>query len=90
MNDDSLFEIINPSSEPCLAKKAHIQGNLIQKKQSIPTLAGTHIYNVDNLAPPLDPVNFNVFGRLFGVSFITDDVTYIRSISPFEYVRCYQ
>ena len=45
---------------------------------------------MDNLAPPLDPVNFNVFGRLFGVSFIADDVSYIRSISPFEYVRCYQ
>ena len=85
MYDDILFKIINPSLASTLEQEAHLQGNLIQKKQYIPILAGTSLYNVDYLAPPLEPVNFNVFGRLFDIYYGVDGITYVWSILPSEY-----
>ena len=90
VEDDTLYELINDNTNEKIPSKSYIEGNLILKKQSIPTLAGTNIYNADHPAPTLGPSNFNVFGNLFGIAFTSNNMKMIRKISPFEYISCFQ
>jgi len=53
-------------------------------------LPGLAVVGLDGLCPPFDPSdNCNLFGHHFGIEFIHQDHTYVRSISPFEFVSCF-
>ena len=54
-------------------------------------VAGSAVVCVDGLCPPFDPTsNSNLFGHYFGMEFVHCDNTYVRSISPFEFARCFR
>jgi hypothetical protein len=53
-------------------------------------LVGLAVLSVDNLCPPFSPIaNTNVFGHYFDIEFKHDGHTYVRAISPFEFVLCF-
>ncbi len=44
---------------------------------------------LDGLCPPFDPANnSNLFGHYFGIEFVHNGHTYVRTISPFEFASC--
>ena len=53
-------------------------------------LPGSSVVSVDGLCPPFDPSDTsNLFGHHFGIEFIHQGHTYVRAISPFEFVSCF-
>ncbi len=53
-------------------------------------LIGSAVVRVDGLCPPFQPTeNGNLFGHYFAVEFVHDGHTYVRAISPFEFVSCF-
>ena len=53
-------------------------------------LVGSAVVSVNNLCPPFTPLmHTNVFGHYFGIEFKHDGHTYVRAISPFEFVSCF-
>jgi hypothetical protein len=60
----------------------------------VPPLAvvvGSFVVGVDGLCPQFNPnENVNLFGHYFGIEFVADGHTYVRAISPFEFVSCFR
>jgi hypothetical protein len=54
-------------------------------------LVGSAVICIDGLCPPFNPIaNTNVFGHYFGIEYRWEGSTYIRAISPFEFVSCFR
>ena len=53
-------------------------------------MVGSAVFSDIDLCPPFNPItNTNVFGHYFGIEFTHDGHTYVRAISPFEFVSCF-
>ena len=53
-------------------------------------LVGSAIFSDIDLCPPFNPItNTNGFGHYFGIEFMHNGHTYVRAISPFEFVLCF-
>ncbi len=54
-------------------------------------LVGSAVVSVNGLCPPFNPIaNTNVLGHYFGIKFKHNGNTYVRTISPFEFVSCFR
>jgi hypothetical protein len=54
-------------------------------------LVGSAVICVDGLCPPFNPIaNTNIFGHYFGIKYRWEGSTYVRAISPFEFVSCFR
>ena len=55
------------------------------------SLIGSGVISMDGLCPPFVPDETpNLFGHHYGIEFFHDGHTYVRPISPFEFVSCHQ
>ena len=52
--------------------------------------AGTGVFSVDGLCPPLDHPSCNIFDRSFGIEFQTPQRSFVQGILHFEYASCFQ
>jgi len=52
--------------------------------------AGSGVYDLDGLCPPLTCPTSNTFCDKFGVEFTVESSTYVRPISPYEFVKCFR
>jgi hypothetical protein len=51
---------------------------------------GSAVYSLNHLCPRYDASSSgNIFKQLFGIEFRCDDDVFVRPISPFEFVRCF-
>eukprot|EP00984_Skeletonema_dohrnii_P006306 scaffold2258_cov84-Skeletonema_dohrnii-CCMP3373.AAC.7 len=51
--------------------------------------AGAGVYSLDNLCPPLEQRNSNLFNKSFGVEITTQAQSMVRKISNFEVASCF-
>lgn len=52
--------------------------------------SGSQVYSVHNVCPPFNSTpNENIFQHHFGIEFQLSNEQYVRPISPFEFVRCF-
>ena len=64
---------------------------LHQPNHNPSSLVGLSVISVDGLCPPFVPDETpNLFGHHHGIEFFHDGHTYVRPISPFEFVSCHQ
>ena len=89
--DQDAFQI-QPAEEEASQPHGHILLYYLLKKGDIPNLlVGARVCSQVGTAPPLDPLNFNQFGQLFGITYSdphSNETT--RIISAYEYCHCWQ
>ena len=105
MSDPSFYNhAINDSSLPPLSAMAPLPSQLASVPPGVNVLyflhrpdhnpssvVGLSVISVDGLCPPFVPDETpNLFGHHYGIEFIHDGHTYVRPISPFEFVSCHQ
>ena len=72
----------------CMVSKRIYNLHRVTDNHSI--TAGTQVYSLEGICPPLCSPNQNIFGCVFGIEFKLDGCTLVRPFSPFEMVLCYQ
>ena len=76
------------SSETSTVNAVHILYFLHRNGMDESTTHGAAVCSLDGLCPPYTQTkSTNLFGHYFGVPFHSDGSTYVRPISPFEFMR---
>jgi hypothetical protein len=79
-----------PGDTPSHDHHPHIEYCLHAKDADPSIQYGSEVMSVHHLCPPFNSVrNQNLFNHHFGIEFSIDDEKYVRAISPFEFVRCF-
>ena len=81
-----------PAEEEASQPHGHITLNYLLKKGNTPnSFVGARVCSRVGTAPPLEPLNFNPFGRLFGITYSDPHSNYkTQIISAYEYCHCWQ
>ncbi len=95
VNENELPPVrVSPVNEKCqssLPRGVRYKYFLHRAHDNPSITAGSAVACVDGCCPPFDPAdNSNIFGHYFGVEFVHGNNTYVRSISPFEFARCFR
>ena len=70
--------------------KVSILYNLHPSDSEASVCSGSSVFSLDSFCPAFDSApNSNIFQQYFGIEFKHLDHTYVRAISPFEFVSCH-
>ena len=88
------FAVTSHTSIPTVAIGNSTQSkriyNLVRHHDYAAMSAGSGVYSLDGLCPPLESPNQNAFWSSFGIEFSLNGAGFIRQISTFEHMRCFQ
>ena len=87
----SLFEATTPkTNESSTGPGVKVLYNLLRRDADHSITTGSSVVSTSNLCPSFTPCKSqNIFGHLFGIEFEVDSENYVRPVSSFEFVRCF-
>ena len=95
-NDDTPLANIMTVSKPTAAEKSswpdiNINYHLHRKGATLSSSSGSSVLSKDSLCPPYNHCsNNNIFQQFFGIEFNHIGHTYVRTIFPHKFTRCFQ
>ena len=88
--DGPKMTVTSPMSTPHHPGTVILKYHIHRAGSDVTILSGSDVISVDGLCPAFNACpNSNIFQTYFGVEFSYDGHSYIRAISPFEFVRCH-
>ena len=87
---DSRLKVSNPKLDQNTDRSAIIKYYIHRPDSDDTLLVGSEVISIDGLCPAFNACpNSNIFQTYFGIEFIHEGHTYIRAISSYEFVRCF-